>query len=250
MPHCFGLTAGRLAVLPYIVDDLLAWRTDFVLYPFIEYPIYPYVYVQLIFLTNMTQDYRNPTPQLISPEHETEAALLQDQAFQEGLLWGVPRFGHPEGKIYKHILEVLDNIDRLKVSAPLRRKLRLIALVHDTFKYREVRATPRDWSKHHGMLARQYMERFTSNQAILDVIELHDEAFYAWRCIFMYQLPGEGQVRLERLLARLGDNLQLFYLFFKCDTETGDKVQAPLRWFEQVVPGIEVLPPLPQSSTR
>jgi hypothetical protein len=198
----------------------------------------------------MTQDYRKRLQQLICPENEAEAALLNDHAFQEGLLWGVPRFGHPEGEVYKHILEVLDNVDQLNTSPSVRRKLRLITLVHDTFKHLEVRGTPRDWSKHHGMIARHYMEQFTKDNSILDIVELHDEAFYAWRCIFVYQLPQEGQARLERLLGRLGDNLQLFYLFFKCDTETGDKIQAPLRWFETVVPGIEALPPLPQSSTR
>ena len=36
--------------------------------------------------------------------------------------------------------------------------------------------------------------------------------------------------------------LQLYYLFFKCDTQTGDKTQAPLKWFEREVPGIEVMP--------
>jgi hypothetical protein len=100
------------------------------------------------------------------------------------------------------------------------------------------------------MIARRYMEQFTADTSILDIVELHDEAFYAWRCIFVYQLPQKGQARLQRLLGRLGSNLQLYYLFFKCDTETGDKMQAPLRWFETTVPGIEALPPLPQSSTR
>lgn len=198
----------------------------------------------------MTQDYRKRLQQLICPENDVETALLKDQEFQEGLLWGEPRFGHPEGEVYKHILEVLDNVDRLNTSPPVRRKLRLITFVHDTFKHLEVRGTPRDWSKHHGMIARHFMEQFTTDTSILDIVELHDEAFYAWRCIFVYQLPQEGQARLERLLRRLGDNLQLFYLFFKCDTETGDKIQAPLHWFEAVVPGIEVLPPLYHSSTR
>lgn len=198
----------------------------------------------------MTQDYRKHLQQLICPENQVEAVLLKDPAFQQGLLWGEPRFGHPEGEVYKHIREVLDNIDQLQTAAPVRHKLRLIALVHDAFKHLEVRGTPRDWSKHHGMLARQYLEQFTADEAVLDVVELHDEAFYAWRCIFIYQLPVEGQSRLQQLLDRLGQHVQLYYLFFKCDTETGDKVQAPLRWFEDVVPSIEPLPPLHQNSTR
>lgn len=191
----------------------------------------------------MAQDYRNCPQPLIRPESEAEAALLKDPAFQQGLLWGEPRFGHPEGEVYKHILEVLGNIDRLEISPADRRRLRLIALVHDTFKHLEARGIPRDWSQHHGMLARHYVAKFTSEKAVLDIVELHDEAFYAWRCIFIYQLPKEGQFRLQRLLDRLGENIQLYYLFFKCDTETGDKIQAPLRWFEYVVPGLSPLPP-------
>jgi hypothetical protein len=35
---------------------------------------------------------------------------------------------------------------------------------------------------------------------------------------------------------------QMYYLFFKCDTQTGDKTQAPLKWFEQNVSGIDIVP--------
>ncbi|NRA49112.1 MAG: hypothetical protein HRU12_08250 [Phaeodactylibacter sp.] len=198
----------------------------------------------------MTQDYRKRLRQLICPENAAEAALIKNPAFQEGLLWGVPRFGHPEGEIYKHIIEVLSNVDKLDVPPSVRRKLRLITLVHDTFKHLEVRGIPRDWSKHHGVLARKFMEQYTSDKSVLDIVELHDEAFYAWRCIFIYQLPRKGKKRLNHLLDRLGNNLQLYYLFFKCDTETGDKIQAPLQWFENVVPDIHALPPLFQNSIR
>ena len=85
------------------------------------------------------------------------------------------------------------------------------------------------------------MEDFTSDQAVLDVIELHDEAYYCWRMKHLYQQPEAGTRRLRKLLARLDDQLQLYYLFFKCDTSTGDKNPAPLVWFEQTIPGIEIV---------
>jgi len=182
--------------------------------------------------------------ELLQPETPLEWRLLQDETFCEGLNWGRPRFGHPEGKVYRHIREVLDNIDALGVRGCTRERLRLIAFSHDTFKYREVRGFPRDWARHHGMLARRYMEAWTNDQAVLDILELHDEAFYAWRCIFVYRMPQKGKQRLQRLLHRVKECLQLYYLFFKCDTETGDKKQAPLNWFEQAVPNIDRLPPL------
>lgn len=91
---------------------------------------------------------------------------------------------------------------------------------------------------HHGVIAREFLQNFTEDEGVLKVLQWHDEAFYSWRSIYLYQRPEEGWHRLRRLLERMGDDLELFYLFFKCDTETGDKEQAPLRWFEEVVEDI------------
>jgi HD domain len=173
------------------------------------------------------------------PEDALEHQLLTQPAVLVGMMWGEPRYGHPEGKVYLHIREVLDNIDRLSISADERRQLRLVALLHDTFKYVEDRSEPRDWGKHHSVLARKYMELFCSDPAILDVIELHDEAFHAWRHVHILHKPEIGYERLHDLLWRVNDCKRLYYLFFVCDTATGDKTQAPVRWFEEVVQGIE-----------
>ena len=175
------------------------------------------------------------------PENDLERLLLCQPAVLEGLEWGEPRYGHPEGKVYLHIREVLDNIDRLRINADERRQLRLIALVHDTFKFIEDRSNPRDWSKHHSMLARKFMEGFCNEAAVLDVIELHDEAFHAWRHVYLLQKQDIGNERLQNLLWRISYCKRLFYLFFVCDTATGDKTQAPVRWFERTVEGIEAV---------
>ena len=179
---------------------------------------------------------------LLQPENELEVTLLKDQEFRVGLLWGKPRFGHPEGKVVYHIREVLDNIDRLQLPTQERQQLRLIAFVHDTFKYLEDKTShPRDWTKHHAIYARKHMEKYTDAAAVLDIIELHDEAYYSWRLTYLYNKPELGKQRLNNLLERLKDNLQLYYLFFKCDTCTGDKNPAPLKWFESTVKGIEIV---------
>lgn len=177
---------------------------------------------------------------LLRPATPLERHLLATAEFRHGLLWGEPRFGHPEGKVALHVREVLDNIDLIpNISTHQREQLRLIALAHDTFKYAEDRTRPRDWQKHHGILARRYMESHTSDRAVLDVIETHDDAYYVW----LAEKHGHGPEgkTLDTLLARLGYCLQLYYLFFKCDTQTGDKTQAPLKWFERVVEGIELV---------
>ena len=49
---------------------------------------------------------------LIQPENETEQKIIANPQWQEGVLWGMTREGHPEGKVISHIQEVLKNIDR------------------------------------------------------------------------------------------------------------------------------------------
>lgn len=178
--------------------------------------------------------------ELLQPETPLERLLLSTAAFRHGLLWGEPRFGHPEGKVALHVREVLDNIDLIAGLVPAQREqLRLIAFTHDTFKYAEDRSRPRDWQKHHGLLARRYIETHTNDAAVLDVIETHDDAYYVWLAQRHGSNP-EGKT-LGALLERTQHCLQLYYLFFKCDTQTGDKTQAPLKWFERTVEGIEIV---------
>jgi hypothetical protein len=176
----------------------------------------------------------------LKPETEQERQIIQNPEWQAGAMWGKPRFGHPEGKVLYHLEEVLENIERLEIDAETRLALRFVTLTHDNFKYIEDRGCPRDWSRHHSILARQFSEKYTDNQAILDVIELHDEAYYIWK---MYRNPLKKQAaqrRFEQLLFRLNDNVRLFYLFFKCDTQTGDKIQAPILWFERMLASHEI----------
>ncbi len=78
---------------------------------------------------------------------------------------------------------------------------------------------------------------------MLDVTETHDDAYYAWLAEILEKFGRENRHKsLAALLDRVGHCLQLYYLFFKCDTQTGDKTQASLKWFERMAPGIEVVP--------
>ena len=185
----------------------------------------------------------NALENLLQPENSLEERLLNIPEFQYGLLWGEPRFGHPEGRVCFHVREVFDNIDLIPDLLPeTRTALRLIALTHDTFKYAEDRSRPRDWSKHHSLLARKFMENHTSDPVILDIIETHDDAYYIWLDARHEQTtPSARHTSLGQLLGRMHYCLQMYYLFFKCDTQTGDKTQAPLKWFEKTVRGIEVV---------
>jgi len=180
--------------------------------------------------------------ELLQPETKLERFLISDPAFIQGLLWGKPRFGHPEGKVVFHIKEVLDNVNLLDLSSADRTRIRLISFIHDTFKYLEgKKRNPRDWTKHHAILARKYAEQYLSDPIVLDIIELHDEAYYCWRSKMLQKNEAKSEERLARLLDKLGENRQLYYLFFKCDTQTGDKNQAPLLWFEKSISDIEII---------
>ena len=178
---------------------------------------------------------------LLKPETDLERDFLEDEDFLAGLFWGKPRFGHPEGEVVYHIREVLDNVEKLDIDVDMRRRLRIITFVHDTFKHLEDRSIPRDWSRHHASLACNFLTKYTNEKIILDVTALHDEAYYSWRAIHLYDKQESGQKRMNDLLNTVSKDLQLFYLFFKCDTQTGDKVQAPVRWFEEVVKGIDIV---------
>lgn len=178
----------------------------------------------------------------LQPENELERQVMVHPEFVRGLLWGKPRYGHPEGKVLYHIREVLDNVDKLDVCPKMRRDLRFATYVHDSFKHLEEKNTyPRDWSKHHGVFARKFAEKFTDDPVLLNLIEFHDEAYYSWRLLHQYDKEEEGVKRLKRLLSLFDGHLQLYYLFFKCDTRTGDKNQAPLQWFENTISGIEIV---------
>ncbi len=180
---------------------------------------------------------------LLKPETDLERLLIKSPLLQQGLLWGEPRYGHPEGRVVYHVAEVFANIDALKppLSIADRQSLRLIALMHDSFKFTEDKTYPRDWSRHHGRLAREFSEEYITDEDILDIIELHDEAYYCWRLDILNHKHQESAARFSWLLDRLDNCTQLFYVFFKCDTATGDKTQAPVKWFEKKMLGLDLV---------
>ena len=168
----------------------------------------------------------------IKPETDLEAHVLTQPEVVEGMRWGLPRFGHPEGAVWRHVVEVLANVDRLPgLPQRDRRDLRLVTLVHDTFKYAEDKSEPRDWTRHHGVLAREFLDRYTRDERVLLLTEWHDEAYYCWRLHALARRSNRSRQRLDRLIGRFGPELDFYYRFFVCDTRTGDKTLAPLRWF-------------------
>jgi hypothetical protein len=116
---------------------------------------------------------------VIVPETDLEGRIVSDPEWQEGAAWGDPRPGHPEGGVSAHIEAVLRNVDDEALDATDRERLRLVALIYDTFKHRVDRSQPMSGENHHAMIARRFAEGCVDDLTLLDVIELHDEAYDA-----------------------------------------------------------------------
>jgi hypothetical protein len=170
----------------------------------------------------------------ITPENDVEAHVLADERWQRGVIWGVPRPGHPEGQVINHVRDVLANVDAMSVGERMRERLRLIALLHDACKAFVRPGRPASGANHHGMLARHLAERFTDDPDVLDVIELHDEAYACWRQLDRGRADA-AYARAQALLERIGHCLDLYLAFYRADSMTIGKDRDPLDWFETFV---------------
>lgn len=134
-----------------------------------------------------------------------------------------------------HIRDVLNNIDRFFSDSIDRSNLRLIALIHDTFKYQAARSTSGSIGKSHGYWARRFAERYINDPGILQVIELHDEAYKASLWMSQHADRESAEKSAEDLIDQLGDNVELFLRFYLCDSRTGDKSTSHYTWFKGLV---------------
>lgn len=172
----------------------------------------------------------------VNPENGIEVAICENDEFIKGSSYGKVRSGHPEGAVIYHIKEVLDNIDKYS-DVDNRSDLRLIAIVHDTFKYKVDNTKPKFGENHHGMIARRFAENYTKDQGLLKIIELHDEGYNAWQ---KGDRKGDwygAKKRANDLIKTLYklDVLDLYLTFYKCDNQTGDKSQDNYVWFKELV---------------
>ena len=176
--------------------------------------------------------------QLVKPENGIETAIVSHADFIEGASYGKPRSGHPEGQVIYHIKEVLDNIDKFYGSDDKdREELRLIALVHDTFKHKVDRNKPKVGANHHGTIARVFAQKFTEDHRVLQIIEKHDEAYNAWsvggRRGDWYKAERRATQLIHGLL--IEGCLGLYVKFYRCDNATGDKEQENYDWFINLI---------------
>jgi hypothetical protein len=162
------------------------------------------------------------------PETELERRVSAEPELLEGLAWGEPRVGHPEGSVGTHVSHLLDRLERSGATAEQRELLRLMALVHDSFKYEVRERLPRVGENHHAMRARRFAERFTDDERVLAAIELHDRPYALWRKL---QRRGTLDERgFARMMGRIEDP-ELFLRFVELDGSTEGKRPEPIKWF-------------------
>ena len=169
-----------------------------------------------------------------SLENDLERRIAADCDWQQGVEWGKPRAGHPEGTVKAHIADVLDNIEGWHEGNADRTALRLIALVHDSFKHQVDGARARTGENHHAMRARRFAEAHIDDVAVLEVIELHDEAYNAWQKGNRDGQWDRARDRATALIERLGAALPLYLAFYRCDNATEGKQPDCFAWFQQL----------------
>ena len=175
-------------------------------------------------------------------ESELEARMCADPEWRRGVEWDKPRSGHPESAVKDQIAEVLANVERYARDRDARRRLRLIALVHDSFKHQVDPGRPRSGENHHGTLARRFAERYLSDLAVLEVTELHDEAYNAHSMGARKRDWTKAEARARPLIQRLSPDLDRYITFFRCDNETGTKSPASYDWFVALAGSTERTP--------
>ena len=167
-------------------------------------------------------------------------AITADPHYLRNLSWGEPRPGHPEGTVLAHIQELEQNLERIAERRPLSAddywKLKLLIHTHDTFKPDSAGegAVPISHPKSHASLARAFLAKYTDDQDLLTMVQLHDEPFALWN-----QQRSRGRYnrdRFQNLITSIKD-WNLFALFLIVDGSTEGKSRAPLHWFLREIAG-------------
>jgi hypothetical protein len=162
-----------------------------------------------------------------TPETELERALAGDPVLREGLAWGRPRRGHPEGSVGAHVADLLETIDRWGETGTRREELRFLALVHDSLKYKVQNWRPKTGENHHATRARRFAERYTDDERLLATIQEHDRPYNLWRKGRRRGRPEEHAI--SEMIDRIPDK-DLFLRFVELDGSTEGKSDEPLRW--------------------
>jgi hypothetical protein len=161
---------------------------------------------------------------IITPETELESKIISDPRIQEGFEYGKVRTGHPEGTVINHVHAILNYIDFQGFDG-YRTDLRVIALLHDSFKYMK----KIDPSNRHEFLAAEFYKELTDDERIEKVLHYHDTPWIIYKNIKSGQELNEE--KFKNTFSQL--DLELFTRFLYCDNCLRENDTAI--WFEQTV---------------
>jgi hypothetical protein len=155
--------------------------------------------------------------------------IMANERYQNGIRWGKPRSGHPEGTIAAHIAELEENLERLssRLSGDESAKIRLLIHTHDTFKGEAKSGVALINPQSHASIACRFLAEFCDEADLLNMAQFHDEHY----AIFWRIKPETGfdQDRLASLFARIRD-WNLFLAFIVVDGCTKGKSANPVEW--------------------
>lgn len=158
------------------------------------------------------------------------ARVIIDPRYLKNIEYGEPRSGHPEGKVKYHIVELEENLERLRarISDEQYWKLKFLIHVHDTFKADSVPDSPILSPNSHASRARKFASEFTDDDDLLNMIQFHDVNFALWK-----QFNATGSYDLERFQLLLETILDwdLFLMFLILDGSTEGKDPNKIKWF-------------------
>jgi hypothetical protein len=163
-----------------------------------------------------------------TPQTTLEREVAADPELRAGLAWGRPRPGHPEGSVAAHVADLLRTIDGWGFTGARRAELRLLALVHDSFKNQVQEWRPKTGANHHATRAKQFLARFTTDPRLLYTLEHHDRPYALWR-----KMQRKGHLDEKAFTAMLDQipDPELFLRFIELDGSTEGKKPAPVDWF-------------------
>lgn len=175
---------------------------------------------------------------IILPENDIETLVISNDEFIKGVFYGKSRMGHPEGEVIYHIKEVLNNIDKFYHDDINREKLRIIAILHDSFKFMVNNKLPKSGENHHGTISRRFAEKYLNlSDDVLYIIQHHDDAYNAWSIGNKHNDWIKAKKRAENLIQGLliENCLDLFLKFYYCDNTTGNKSNDDYIWFKSLI---------------
>jgi hypothetical protein len=163
--------------------------------------------------------------------------IFNDPRYHEGLKYGVPRKGHPEGTVGKHLVDLQCNLIHMRLGGIVEagsieyQKLLLLIHVHDIMKYAATPDSPIIDQNSHASLARKFLAEFLDDDDLQNIVQAHDENLALWQ-----QQKNKGKYSVERMKERVIDKIEdidtlLLFQLIDGFTEGKTDMRSMLRWF-------------------